>query len=83
MTAVHELVVGQLYYLVQYPDRTRAHPIVTTYKYKGKTDNGRLHYFEIPGGMVDGNLFMEDSDLGTLVNREGLMEELHRGEHAS
>ena len=77
--AAHELVVGELYYLVQYPDRTRAQPIVTTYKYKGKTDNGKLHYFEIPGGMVEGNLFMDDGDLASLVNKAGLKEELFTG----
>ena len=78
-----DLVVGKIYYTVQYAEPEQRHPIIMSYKYKGKTDNGKLHYFEAAGGLLEGNLFMDDSDLRSLVDREGLKEEVFGNDSAS
>ena len=66
-----DLVIGEIYYKVQYPQPDKWHPVITTYQYKGTTDDGKLH-FKALGGSQDGGLLIHDSDLDSLVDHLGL-----------
>ena len=78
LIAPGDLVIGQLYYIVQYAEPSQANPIISTYTYRGKTDSGKTHYFQAAGGILEGNLFMDNADLSSLMDHRGLKEELSR-----
>lgn len=82
-----DLVIGQIYYRLQ-PDTDNlhpikiskiTHPIITTYKYKGKTDDGQ-RLFEAVGGPRERHLTIDDSNLSSLVDYYGLWENIVFGE---
>jgi len=83
LTRPIKLVIGQIYYLVQYQDPKRSRPIISSYTYKG-TVNGKpgTHFFESIG-ISDANVFLDDGDLKDVYDIAGLERELQSHDHAS
>ena len=70
-----KLIVGELYYMVQYDDEKLTRPVVGSYSYKGTSDkNSKTHCFLIAGS--EEHLFLEERNLGAMVDLPGLVQEL-------
>ena len=86
------LTVGQIYYIIQYEDEKLTRPVVSSFVYKGRSDEGPEkgdHLFSLLG-LGDSELFLSDRNLDIVLDKNGLIKELstpnlaHSGiDHAS
>ena len=78
-----KLVIGQIYYLVQYQDSKRSPPIINSYTYKGTVDGKRgTHFFESTG-LSDANVFLDEAQLKDVLDIAALKDALRSNDHAS
>ena len=70
------LNIGQTYYMLQYPDRKGSPPIVSSYEYKGPVDGKPHRHFFKALGLSDANVFLDDPQLGSMVDFSGLRKAL-------
>ena len=77
------LKIGETYYMLQYSDRRGSPPIVSSYEYKGPVDGKpHRHYFKALG-LSDANVFLDDPQLGSIVDFDGLKKALGMRTNAS
>jgi hypothetical protein len=78
-----QLMIGRIYYMLQYQGSANSAPIVTSYEYKGPVDGKpHLHFFKALG-LSDANVFLEGSSLSGIVDVHGLKLSLQQIDHAS
>ncbi len=73
-----DLIVGRIYYMIQYEDPKLTRPVVSSCKYDGPTDKGsgdRNHCFSILGFSQE-KLFLREQDLKLILDLPGLVKEL-------
>jgi hypothetical protein len=66
--------VGEIYYMVQYVDEALTRPVVSSFRYNGRTDSG-THYFSMLG-LGDVNVFLEDSQVEEMLELAAMVKEL-------
>lgn len=76
-----ELKIGNTYYMLQ--GGSKGPPIVTSFEYRGPTDDKpHVHFFKALG-LSDANIFLETAQLSAIVDLRGLKQSLERMDHAS
>jgi hypothetical protein len=70
------LKIGETYYMLQYRDRNGTSPIVSSYEYKGPVDGKPHRHFFKALGLSDANVFLDDPQLGSMVDFNGLKKAL-------
>jgi hypothetical protein len=77
MIAPDKLVVGQLYYMLQFEDEALTRLMIASYEYKGKIEKEseeQEHLFEVLGDNAE--LVLKERNLAAIVDLSGLIEEL-------
>jgi hypothetical protein len=72
------LVVGQIYYMIQYEDQKLSRPIISSFTYKGPIEkNGKeLQHLFSALGLADENLFLSDQNLSLMLDLPSVVKEL-------
>lgn len=69
-----ELKVGEIYYLLQYRNTKSGPPFISSYEYRGTVDGKPNAHFFKAAGLSDANVFLEEAQLNSMVDFNGLKE---------
>jgi hypothetical protein len=69
-----ELKVGEIYYALQYRNTKSGPPLISSYEYKGTVDGKPYTHVFKATGSSDVNVFLEEAQLNSMVDFNGLKE---------